>query len=234
MTLSWRTRLHPAAVRAERAEQQPMRELFRRHYADLLRLAHCLLGDRPLSEDAVVDAFASLARAGSPLEDPDVAPRHLASAVIRGCRSRVHGLAREHALDPLQAIDLLRMSAADGGLPDTDPGAAGDPSEPGGTLHRLRHRQREVVVCRYHLHLSAAETADLLGVTRGAVTRRVARAGQSVSALEATHSLERRFRDDLRALAGICVTDADVERALERLAVLRRGVRLWSRSRSLP
>jgi len=43
-------------------------------------------------------------------------------------------------------------------------------------LHRLEDRDRDVVVCRYLLDLSEAETAQTLGCPRGTVKSRTARA----------------------------------------------------------
>src|SRR5690349_8857824 len=63
--------------------------LFRAHYAHLLRLAFCLLGERGPAEDAVQDAFVSAYTHWTGIRDPDAAPAYLRSAVINRCRSRM-------------------------------------------------------------------------------------------------------------------------------------------------
>src|SRR3954462_8935865 len=63
--------------------------LFRRHYAELLRLAVVMLGSREPAEDAVQEAFVALHRNWRSLRDPGAAEAYLRSAVLNGCRSWV-------------------------------------------------------------------------------------------------------------------------------------------------
>ena len=50
-----------------------------------------------------------------------------------------------------------------------------------GAVGRLPRRQREVVVCRYYLELSVAETAELLGIGPGSVKRHAHRAIEALT-----------------------------------------------------
>jgi RNA polymerase sigma-70 factor (sigma-E family) len=139
--------------------------LFRTHYTDLLRLGQCLIGDRGRAEDAVQDAFVSLWANWAHLRDADAALPYLRSAVINRCRSRMR--------------ERLRLVVT----ADPGPGPAPGPSSEETLLHgersaslaaavrNLPRRQREVLVCRYFLELSIAETALLLEIGEGSVKR---------------------------------------------------------------
>ena len=61
------------AVSDEPARDVAMDLLFRRYYADLVRLAICLVGDRPQSEDIVQDVFVALYRHWNDLRDREAA-----------------------------------------------------------------------------------------------------------------------------------------------------------------
>src|SRR3954453_12594305 len=61
--------------------------LFRRHYANLLRLAVVMLGSREPAEDAVQDSFVALQRNWRSLRDLAAAEAYLRSAVLNRCRS---------------------------------------------------------------------------------------------------------------------------------------------------
>ena len=67
--------------RGESERDEAIAILFRAHYATLLRLAFCLLGERAPAEDAVQDAFVSAYTHWTGLRDPDAAPAYLRSAV---------------------------------------------------------------------------------------------------------------------------------------------------------
>jgi RNA polymerase sigma factor (sigma-70 family) len=164
-----RAAMPTAATEAWRTRDEAVELLFRRHYSALLRLAYGLIGDRAQGDGVVRDAFASLYRNWSRLREQDPAA-YLRSAVVRGSRSRMRALVRERSRDPLQLIDLDALYAEEGGLPRVQA------SEPAGALEDLPHRLREVVVCRRLLDLSVAQTAALLGVSQGSVTRRDRRA----------------------------------------------------------
>lgn len=168
------------AVSSDEGDPEPTRDvaievLFRRHYRELVRLAHCLLGERTQAEDAVQDAFVSLYRQWPRLRDRQAAPAYLRSAVINRCRTRVRDLVRERSRTPSQLVDVPEASAEDDAVPRADAARLDD------VVRGLPRRQREVVVCRYYLDLSIAETAELLGVTVGSVKRHAHRALQALT-----------------------------------------------------
>ena len=144
--------------------------LFRTHCTALVRLAFVLLGDREEAEEVVQDAFVSLHRNWSGLRDTGAAGAYLRSAVVGGCRSRQRRFVRAR-----RATNRLGPVPADGGLEemavDTDEAARVTAA-----VQALPTRQREVVVARYYLGLTEAQTAQLLQVGLGSVKRHAHRA----------------------------------------------------------
>src|SRR5687768_7179855 len=84
---------------AELDADTALTELFRAHYASLLRLAVLLADDHATAEDLVQDAFARMHRSWGRLRDPDRALPYLRASVVNGSRSRLRRLrtARRHA-----------------------------------------------------------------------------------------------------------------------------------------
>lgn len=167
----------PGVVREFREPErdEAIEVLFRAHYATLLRLAFCLLGERAPAEDAVQDAFVSAYTHWTGLRDPDAAPAYLRSAVINRCRSRLRDKLRRGSRPTLLLIDSSAASSEDVVVQQTER------SRLAGAVRRLPQRQREVVVCRYYLELSTAETAGLLGIGVGSVKRHAHRAVEALS-----------------------------------------------------
>ena len=156
-----------------------LRMLFRHHYLPLVRLAACLTGDRDSAEDVVQDAFVALQRHRGTLRDPSAAEAYLRSAVVNGSRSQVRRLVRER----------LRRRPADVPTPSSEDRVIdGDEhARVYAAVQDLPARQREVVVCRYYLELSEAETARLLEISTGSVKRHAHRAVKAVqSRMEVT------------------------------------------------
>lgn len=144
--------------------------LFRRHYAALLRLAVVLLGSREEAEEVVQDAFFSLHRHWSGLRDRGAAGAYLRAAVVGGCRSRRRRFARAAAFAP-----KLAMVFADTTLEERSVNVE-EAAEMAAAVRSLPTRQREVVVARYYLGLTEAQTAELLHVAVGSVKRHAHRA----------------------------------------------------------
>ena len=137
--------------------------LFRRHYANLLRLAVVMLGSREAAEDAVQDAFVALHRRRWGLRDPEAAEAYLRSAVLNRCRSWVRRQVTQRAPRPLMLVREHQESSEDTALAHDEAGALV------AAMRTLARRQREVLACRYVLELSIAETAQLLQITEGSV-----------------------------------------------------------------
>jgi RNA polymerase sigma factor (sigma-70 family) len=144
--------------------------LFRTHCAGLLRLAMVLLGDRAEAEEVVQDAFVSLHRHWSTLRDPNAAGAYLRAAVVRGSRSRQRRMVRSRA-----ATARLGVVTAHGNLEDVAV-HVDESMRVAAAVRALPTRQREVVVARYYLGMTEAQTAALLDIGIGSVKRHAHRA----------------------------------------------------------
>jgi RNA polymerase sigma factor (sigma-70 family) len=138
--------------------------LFRDEAAGLVRLGYCLVGDRDLAEDAVQEAFIGLYRNWNQVRDRASLRSYLRAAVINQCRTAQRRLVRARVLRE-------RLSRGLAGSPDGDAVASDDALRVFALVKRLPQRQREVVVCRYYLDLSEAQTAALLELEVGTVKR---------------------------------------------------------------
>ena len=145
--------------------------LFRQHYAELVRLAVMLLGDRPAAEDVVQDVFARLhTRRDRPGPRGDQLA-YVRVCVLNGCRSALH-----------RRAVLRRLSGSGAPLPDLPhESAESEVIQAEGrrqvlaALAALPPRRREVLVLRYYLGLREAEIAAVLGITPGTVKSTTAR-----------------------------------------------------------
>jgi RNA polymerase sigma factor (sigma-70 family) len=161
-------RSSPATARG--AQNDRLDVLFRAHCAPLLRLAVLLLGDRSEAEEVVQDAFVSLHRHWSGLRDEGAAGAYLRAAVVKGCRSRQRRLVRARASAP----KLVVMAAGDSA--EEQAVAMDEAARVAAAVQSLPARQREVVIARYYLGLTEAQTAQLLEVGLGSVKRHSHRA----------------------------------------------------------
>ena len=150
-----------AATAPTRAELVEV--LFRRHYAELLRLAVVMLGSREAAEDAVQEAFVSLHRNWRSLRDPEAAEAYLRSAVLNRCRSWIRRQVSSRAARPLILVREHQESSEDTTVGRDEVGALV------AVMRTLARRQREVLACRYVLEMSVAETAQLLEISTGSV-----------------------------------------------------------------
>ena len=154
------------------SEQAALSLLFSRHYLPLVRLAACLMGERDSAEDVVQDAFVSLQRHRATLRDPSAAEAYLRSAVINGSRSQIRRLVRERVRRRPAAVPA--QSSEERALENDEHARVLQ------AVQALPTRQREVVVCRYYLELSEADTARLLEISTGSVKRHAHRAVKAI------------------------------------------------------
>ena len=157
-----------AAHRGSVPAGQLVDELYRGHALRLTRMALLLVGDRPSAEDVVQEAFIGLFRGLGRLSDPDRAVAYLRASVLNGCRSvlrsRKRARLRKVIHDP--AVWSAEAAALDGE----------DRREVLQAIAVLPRRQQEVLVLRYFLDLSEAETAQVLAWPLGSVKSRTFRA----------------------------------------------------------
>jgi RNA polymerase sigma factor (sigma-70 family) len=137
-----------ADAEAKRASSG-LEDLYRSQWAPMVRLAWLMGGSRDEAEDIVHDSFLQLESRWSSLMNP---PAYLRQTVVNGVRTRHRRkeLERRHQLAELGPSivhdDYGDLWASVAELPD---------------------RQRHALVLRYHLDLSLAEVAELLGCPIG-------------------------------------------------------------------
>jgi RNA polymerase sigma-70 factor (sigma-E family) len=166
----------PDPVGRERQRPADAREdvvpaAFRQYAADLVRLAHCLTGDRGAAEEAVQDAFVSLYRNWDRLRDRSALLPYLRVAVVNRCRSAHRSRARVLRTAGPLTPELVVLPGADAAALAND-----DARRVAERVRTLPQRQREVVVCRYYLDLTERQTADLLEISVGSVKKHASRA----------------------------------------------------------
>jgi RNA polymerase sigma-70 factor (sigma-E family) len=159
---------------ASRSAEGAVTELYQAHALGLTRLAYVMLGDRPAAEDVVQEAFCGLYRRWSRLSDQANAVCYVRSSVLNGCRSVLRRNSVRAARPPgYQPPEISAESAVLTGEERREVIQA---------LRRLPRRQREALVLRFYLDLSAQETAATMGISpssaRSAITRGLASLGR--------------------------------------------------------
>ena len=167
---------HPGPGRsAPLSAEGAVTELYQAHALGLIRLAYIMLGDRPAAEDVVQEAFCGLYRRWSGLSNQDSAVRYVRSCVLNGCRSVLRRNS-SRAARPLAGYQPPEISAESVVL------TGEERREVMAALQRLPRRQREVLVLRFYLDLSANEAAATMGISpssvRSAITRGLASLGR--------------------------------------------------------
>ena len=160
--------------RAKRGDEDAYEELVRAHQGIAFRTAYLLAGSAAEAEDAAQDGFVKAYRAlgrfrrGSPL-----AP-WLLRIVANEARNRRRSAVRRERL-ALRAAAEVRLGDA---VPSPEAALLARESQERllAAVERLSDDHRDAVACRYFLQLSEEETAAALGVRRGTVKSRLARA----------------------------------------------------------
>jgi RNA polymerase sigma-70 factor (sigma-E family) len=150
-----------SAAAAPGTADEAVRLLYGTHWHQLVRLATLLTRDASVAEELVQDAFVSLHRRWSSLDDPGAAHGYLRTTVVNNSRSALrHRGVEERYRQPgppepsgpeeraVQATQDARVMAA---------------------LRGLSRRQQEVLVLRYYADFSEHDIASTLGMSRGAV-----------------------------------------------------------------
>ena len=131
--------------------------LFTEEAANLVRLARFFVDDRTAAEDLVQEAFIRLARSLHRIQDESKIKPYLRSIVLN--------LARDHNRRGL--MSLRHHLPADPEPPPLEDAVTleDDRSRVIAALRQLATGQRNVLVLRFYLELSVAETAETLGVS---------------------------------------------------------------------
>ncbi len=162
------------AERARDGDERAFEELMRTYQALAFRTAYLLTGSAADAEDAVQTAFVKAwralprFRAGSPFKP----------WLLRIVANEAHNRRRSEQ----RRVELrLRATAAhpsEDAAPSPEGAALGREQRDGllRAVGALGDRDRDVLTCRYFLELTEEETAEVLGVRRGTVKSRTARA----------------------------------------------------------
>lgn len=136
-------------------------DLYRAHYAGLVRLSAMLLGDTGSAEEVVQDAFVAMHGSWSRLRDPDKALAYLRQAVVNRSRSKLRhrAVVAKYLPEPPPDVPSAESYAV----------AASERAEVMAALRSLPRRQRETLVLRYYSDLSESQIAETLGISQGAV-----------------------------------------------------------------
>jgi RNA polymerase sigma-70 factor (sigma-E family) len=137
--------------------------LYEAHALGMIRLAHIMLGDRQSAEDVVQEAFCGLYRRWSHLSDQGSAVHYLRSAVLNHCRSVLRRRTTSQAPREMTSHPGAERSAESAVL------TREERDEIMRAVRRLPPRQREALVLRFYLDLSAEETATTMGISPSSV-----------------------------------------------------------------
>ena len=140
-----------------------MTALYEAHALGMIRLAHIMLGDRQSAEDVVQEAFCGLYRRWSHLSDQGSAVHYVRSAVLNHCRSVLRRRATSQAPRELAGYPEPARSAEAAVL------TSEERDEIMRAVRRLPPRQREALVLRFYLDMSAEETAATMGISASSV-----------------------------------------------------------------
>jgi RNA polymerase sigma-70 factor (sigma-E family) len=142
-------------------------ELYRAHYAGLVRLSTMLVGDVGTAEEVVQDAFVAMHGTWNRLRDPEKALAYLRQAIVNRSRSKLRH----------RAVVAKYPSAPPPDVPSAEhfAVAATEREEIMGAIRALPRRQRETLLLRYYSDLSEAQIADTLGISQGAVKSHASR-----------------------------------------------------------
>ena len=156
-------------VRARRGDARAYESLVQEHQAIAFRTAYLITGSTADAEEAAQEAFV---RAWLALkrfrQGADFRPWLLA-IVANEARNRVRNRRRREGLAERAARQLVWQPPSEGRA------VAGD-GQLREALAALPERDRSVLACRFVLDLGEEETAAVLGIARGTVKSRTARA----------------------------------------------------------
>ncbi len=150
-------------------------EIYRRYGPALLRKCERMLGNRPDAEDVVQGIFVDLYRKGK----TDVDLPYLYRAATSRCLNRIRDSRRHRELLAEHGEVLI---SAGPGVPEARVISV---DLLGQLVGRLDKTSSEILVYRYLDQMTGDEIADLLGVSRRAVTKRLTKIRAALEAVAA-------------------------------------------------
>jgi len=143
-------------------------ELCQRYYPAMVAIAHSIIGDRHLAEDAAQQAFAKAARRLPQLRKKGKFADWL--AVI--CRNAARDMAR--STEVLHSTEDLPMIAAESHQDDLTEAVKE-------AMSRLSAPAREVIFLRYYDGMSYEQISAVLGISEQAINGRLRRAKRKIA-----------------------------------------------------
>jgi len=143
-------------------------ELCRRYYPSMVAIAHSLLGDRHLAEDAAQETFAKAAVKLPQLRQTNKFAGWLAAI----CRNQARNMARRE--NGLQTTDELSTIAIKSERDDSSDIVKQ-------ALKKLSAPARELIFLRYYDGLSYERISELLGISEQAINGRLRRAKKKMA-----------------------------------------------------
>ncbi len=160
-------------VKAQRGDQRAFEALAAAAYTRLYRLAHGILRDETMAEDATQQALISVWRNLPRLREPSRFEGWCTRLLVNACHDQVRRAPRwtsteaAHVREPVAPDDL---------------GSLADRAELEQALSRLSLDHRTVLALRYLLDLTPDEIADVLDIPRKTVYSRLQRATAAMRA----------------------------------------------------
>ena len=165
-------------VRAQHGDQRAFEALTANHHPRLFRVAHGILGDPHLAEDATQQAFLDIWRNIPRLRDPDKFEGWSYRLLVHACYAEAR-----HKPD---WVDLDRVPVGQEPITDEAYGIVLERDRLEHAFRRLSLDHRAVIVLRYLLDMAPEQVAETLGIPRRTVYSRLKRAMPALrAALEA-------------------------------------------------
>jgi RNA polymerase sigma-70 factor (ECF subfamily) len=163
-------------VRASAGDHAAFSQLAAAAMGGLYRIAHLILRDGDLANDAVQNALIAAWRDIRGLRDPNRFDAWLHRLTVRACY-RMARMERHRAVTEVQLMPMHDTGSRDD---DQRLLAVRDQLERG--FRRLSAEERAVLVLHYYLDLPLAEAADMMGMPLGTMKSRLNRATSALRA----------------------------------------------------
>ena len=154
----------------DQSGEQRYREFVAARSVALLRTAYLLVGDRGRAEDLLQTALVKTYVAWDRIKDPSATEAYVRRVMVTTATSWWRR--RWSAERPVVSLPDSAVADASGALADAD--------EMRRLLLTLTVRQRAVLVLRYYDDLSEADVAEMLGISRSAVSSYATRGLQAL------------------------------------------------------
>jgi RNA polymerase sigma-70 factor (ECF subfamily) len=152
---------------AQQGDGDSFTELCGRYYPTMVAIAHSVIGDRHLAEDAAQQAFAVAA-----MKLPELRHAEKFAGWLAICRNSANDIGRKQRV-LYDADKLSKLPARQDNLPDTE--AVRE------AVAGLAPEAREVIYLRYYDGLPYEQISKALGISEQAINGRLRRAKEKIA-----------------------------------------------------